>query len=127
MTRVLVVDDERDGADGLAMFFGALGYETATACSGIDALEVAEKFRPDVVILDVEMPLMDGFQTARALRGRSVVPGPYLLALTGMVGVDMAASTKACGFDFYMPKPADLPELMRLVQACCPRPDSTIA
>jgi len=114
MTKVLVVDDERDGADGLAMILESWGHRAATAYNGIEALAVAGRFEPEVVILDIDMPLMDGFQAARALRDRGTPERPFLVALTAWAGDDVVGCTKACGFDVYMAKPADL-ELLRAI------------
>ncbi len=115
MAKVLVVDDERDGADAVAMFFQSLGHETATAHNGLEALEISTRFKPDVVILDIEMPLMDGFQAARCLRERSNGVQPLLIAVTAIASADVATRAKNSGFDFYMAKPADLGKLRVLV------------
>ena len=116
MTKVLVVDDERDGADGMAMFLQSLGHETETASNGLEALAVSARFKPDVVILDIEMPLMDGFQAARCLRDRSNGAHQILVAVTAIACEDAGARTKASGFDFYMSKPADLAKVGTLVE-----------
>jgi CheY-like chemotaxis protein len=90
MAKVLVVDDERDGAEAVATFFHSLGHETATAHNGLEALEISIRFKPDVVILDVEMPLLDGFQAARCLRERSNSGQPLLVAVTAIASADVA-------------------------------------
>jgi CheY-like chemotaxis protein len=125
MTKVLVVDDERDGADALAMFFEALGHHTATAYNGSEAVEAWRIFQPDFVVLDIEMPLMDGFQVARLLRDHSDGTRPVLVALTGLAGNDVETRTKACGFDHYMAKPADFERLKELVERSHPEPRPT--
>ena len=120
MAKVLVVDDERDGAEGMAMFFRCLGHETATANNGLEALEVSARFKPDAVILDIEMPLMDGFQAARAMRDRATGAKPLLVAVTALAGDDVAARAKSCGFDFYLAKPVNLESLRALVEQARP-------
>ena len=122
MAKVLVVDDERDGAEAIAMFFRCCGHETATAYNGVEALEVSASFKPDAVILDIEMPLMDGFQAARAMRDRSTGSKPLLVAVTALAGNDVAERAKSCGFDFYLAKPANLESLRALVEQARPAP-----
>jgi CheY-like chemotaxis protein len=122
MAKVLVVDDERDGAEGMAMFFRCCGHETATAYNGVEALEVSASFKPDAVILDIEMPLMDGFQAARAMRDRSTGSKPLLVAVTALADNDVAERAKSCGFDFYLAKPANLESLRALVEQARPAP-----
>ena len=67
-TRILIVDDNRDGAQGLAMMLDLAGHEVRTATDGLEALDIAEEFRPQVVLLDISMPGIDGYETARRLR-----------------------------------------------------------
>jgi CheY-like chemotaxis protein len=115
MSKVLVVDDAHDGADSLALLFQALGHQTATAYDGAQALETSYGFLPDFIILDIEMPMMDGFDAAKALRTERPVAPPVLIALTALVGSDVEQHTLDSGFDFYMSKPADLRKLVAIV------------
>ena len=114
MTRVLVADDFRDSADSLTLVLSTLGYETSTAYDGLDAVISAKDFHPDVAILDIEMPVMDGFSAARLLRSMS---SSTLIALTSKAGTDIGAETSAAGFDFYLPKPVDLGQLLSLLRS----------
>lgn len=111
--RVLVVDDWQDGADSLAMLLGLAGYETATAYNGAQALEVAERFHPDTVILDINMPVMDGQQAARELRKTLDKQDVVLVALTAMDrGRD---GNPMDDFDLYLQKPCDTNLLLNLL------------
>ena len=115
MSKVLVVDDAHDGADSLALLFQALGHQTATAYDGAQAVEASHGFLPDFIILDIEMPLMNGFEAAKALRTRRPVAPPVLIALTALTGADVEQHTLDSGFDFYLSKPADLGRLVAIV------------
>jgi len=105
--RVLVVDDNRDAALSLAMLLRLLGNETRAAHDGIEALDIAASFRPDVVILDIGMPRLNGYETCRRLRerpgGRSVV----LVALTGWGADEDRERSRDAGFDAHLVKPVD--------------------
>ncbi|TFZ06037.1 response regulator [Ramlibacter henchirensis] len=103
--RVLVVDDNRDAADTLAEVLGLLGYDVATAYDGVEGLAQAEALRPDVAVLDLGMPRLDGFGTCRALRASEWGRGMALLALSGWgQTADVARATQA-GFDGHLVKP----------------------
>jgi CheY-like chemotaxis protein len=115
MSKVLVVDDAHDGADSLALLFQTLGHQAATAYDGAEALEKSHGFLPDFIILDIEMPRMNGFDAAKVLRTQRPVAPPVLIALTALIGSDVEQNTLESGFDFYMSKPADLPRLMAMV------------
>lgn len=115
MSKVLVVDDAHDGADSLALLFQALGHQTATAYDGAQAVEASHGFLPDFIILDIEMPLMNGFEAAKALRIERPVAPPVLIALTAMTGANVEQRTLDSGFDFYFSKPADLERLVAIV------------
>ncbi len=113
--RILIVDDNRDGAQGLALLLDLEGHDVRTAADGLEALEIAEKFRPNVVLLDIGMPGIDGYETARRLRatpwGQSVV----LCAQTGWGQEDDKRRARAAGFDRHLVKPVDPEELNRIL------------
>ena len=110
--RVLVVDDNEDAADTIADVLGELGYEVQVAHDGPKALASAERFDPDVVVLDLGLPVMDGFEVARRLRAAtSGKRKPRLVALSGY-GQDVdKANSRAAGFDVHLVKPVDVAEL----------------
>jgi len=109
--RVLVVDDDRDVADSLAMLLRCLGEEARVTYSGEEALNILAEFRPHLVLLDIGMPGMDGYETARRIRelpeGRSL----FLVALSGW-RADQARATEA-GFNWHFVKPVTLEALQQ--------------
>ena len=110
--RVLVVDDNEDAAITIADVLTELGYEVEVAHDGPKALDCAERFDPDVVVLDLGLPVMDGFEVARRLRtattGRKM---PRLVALSGYGQEVDKANSRAAGFDVHLVKPVDLGQL----------------
>jgi CheY-like chemotaxis protein len=113
--QVLVVDDNRDAADTLAMLLEAEGCECHTAYSGAEALALAERDHPDVVILDLFMPQMSGDEVARALRRRPHGREMTLIAHTAMSSYLHHQEIVEAGFDHHLVKPAALDELLALV------------
>ena len=110
--RILVVDDNMDGADALAIVLRMAGHETRLAHSGPETLALVDEFRPEVIFLDLGMPSMDGFETAREIRLRRHLDGTLLVAMTGY-GQDAARQrAREIGFDEYLVKPA-IPEMIR--------------
>jgi PAS domain S-box-containing protein len=107
--RVLVVDDNVDAADLLSDALEGLGYQTRTAYDGPSALEAAAAFDPDIALLDIGLPAMDGYELARRLRGRPPSAKPLcLIALTGYGRDSDRTQTRAAGFDHHMVKPIDI-------------------
>jgi CheY-like chemotaxis protein len=107
--RVLVVDDNRDAADTLAEALAALGHETRCAYDGLQAIEIAQRFDPEVVLLDLGLPVLDGYEVARRLREDGT--RGRLVALTGYgQDSDRRRSTEA-GFERHLVKPIRIDEL----------------
>jgi len=113
--RVLVADDNRDAALSLAMMLEMIGNETQTAFDGLEAVEVAGKFLPDVMLLDIGMPKLSGHEAAARIRqqpwGRNIV----LVALTGWGQDDDKRKSQDAGFDFHLVKPVDPEEIEKLL------------
>ncbi|MCR5885879.1 response regulator [Rhizobacter sp. J219] len=105
--RVLVVDDNRDAAQSVASFLELSGHEVRTAADGGEALVAAELFAPDVVVLDIGLPVLDGYEVARRLRQTSIGKAALLLALTGYGQREDRQNAEAAGFDHHFVKPAD--------------------
>ncbi len=114
--RVLVVDDNSDAADTLAQLLDLLGHRTQVAHSGAEALEAMQDFRPQVVLLDLGMPEMDGYQVAEAIRNNRRFDQPLLAALTGWGGEQDREQTRAAGFDLHLTKPVDLAVIEKLLK-----------
>jgi CheY-like chemotaxis protein len=112
--RFLVVDDNRDSAESLALLLKVKGYEVQTAYDGVAALERARVIQPDVVLLDIGLPRMDGYEVARRLRqegGRQAV----LVALTGYGTNEDLQRSREAGFDHHLIKPVELDALDELL------------
>lgn len=119
--RVLVVDDNVDSAESLALVLRAAGHDVRVAYNGRAALEAADKLRPEVVFLDIGLPLLDGYQVARVLRRRPGMRHALLLALTGYGQEDDRRRAREAGFDHYIVKPVD-PEVLQQFLDQPPRP-----
>jgi two-component system, sensor histidine kinase len=113
--RILIVDDSRDGGESLAMLLRVLGAEVALAHSGRKALECVEDFKPDVVLLDIGMPGMDGYEVARRIRANPASRHISLIALTGWGQDEDRKRSVAAGFNHHLVKPADLEQLRQLL------------
>jgi PAS domain S-box-containing protein len=119
--RVLVVDDNNDAANMLAETLQDLGCQTETAFDGPSALEAAKGFRPRVVLLDIGLPLMDGYEVARRLRQEAELAPLKLVAITGYgEGSDRQKSREA-GFDEHVVKPVDIDKLPGLLGLQAPK------
>jgi len=105
--RVLVVDDNRDAADSLAMVLGKAGHQTFTAYTGERALQIGEREHPDVIVLDIGMPDMTGYEAAQRIRRTRWGNDILLLAITGWGQKEDIERALKAGFDFHMTKPAD--------------------
>jgi CheY-like chemotaxis protein len=106
---ILIVDDNRDGADALAMLAEFLGHDVQTAYDGENALRIAASSWPDIAVLDLSMPGMDGLHVARQLRTLAAGRKLTLLALTGWSrDIEKANATQAAGFDAYLTKPVQV-------------------
>jgi len=106
LERILIVDDNRDAADSLAMYLEIEGHETRVVYSAEEGLQAVARFQPQVVLLDIGLPRMDGYEVARRIRvmGRPV----HLIALTGYGQEEDRQRTAAAGFDVHLTKPVDL-------------------
>lgn len=114
LLRILVVDDNTQAADAMAMLLETMGHATQVVYSGPDVLEVASEFMPDLVFLDIGLPLMDGYQVARKLRAH-FGGGLKLIALTGYVQRLDDPQSNAALFDHYLLKPISLDEMRSLL------------
>ena len=111
--RIFIVDDNVDAAMSLAMLLKFQGHETETAYGGRDALERVEAFRPDVALLDIGLPEMNGYVLAKRLRALPTLKGLRLVALTGYGQAEDRLQARAAGFDDHLVKPVDVAALER--------------
>jgi CheY-like chemotaxis protein len=114
--RVLVVDDNRDAADATSVLLELSGHEVKTVGDGPEALASAPIYAPDVVLLDIGLPGMDGYEVAVRLRAMPEMRSACLIALTGYGQPADRARAREAGFDHHLTKPADPDELLQLVQ-----------
>ncbi len=113
--RILVADDNYDAAQSLALMLGIEGHDVRTASDGVEALRVAEEFRPQLVLLDIGMPRLDGYETARRLRERPWAGALLLFALTGWGQEEDRERARKAGFDRHLVKPVDPEALSQLL------------
>ena len=118
--RVLIVDDSHDGAQSLAMLLEFAGHETYKAHDGAEAIRAAERLRPDVVLLDIGLPILNGYQACRRIRAQAWGRHMLLIALTGWGQDEDRERSREAGFDRHMVKPVDHDELLTLL-ASAPR------
>jgi CheY-like chemotaxis protein len=114
-TRILVVDDLPASADTLMMLLQMEGFDVKTANEGMAALEIAKEFQPDVVLLDIGLPGMNGFEVANRLRAQPQSRDAMLIALTGYGEAESRSRAVQAGFDFHLVKPADVNQLLALL------------
>jgi len=112
--RVLVVDDDIDTVESTALLFRMQGHETTTACNGTDAIEQVKVLCPQLILLDIAMPIMDGYQVARELRNISCANDSTIVALTGYARPADRRRCAEAGFDLHLPKPLDFEVLEQL-------------
>ncbi len=113
--RILVADDNRPSAMTLSWAMEALGHEVHTCYNGHEAVEEARTFHPDVVLLDIEMPVMNGLEACRAMRAQPGMGTTLVIAQTAWSDTEAKEKSTAAGFNFHMVKPVDLDEVERLV------------
>jgi CheY-like chemotaxis protein len=113
-TRVLVVDDNRDSADTMAALLRAKGHEVRVAYDGVEGAGAATAFKPDVLLLDIGLPKLNGLDLAREIRGK-LGHDVLLIAITGMGQDEDRRRSMEAGFDHHFTKPVDLAELDRLL------------
>jgi PAS domain S-box-containing protein len=122
--RILVVEDSPDIAETMAMLLGHAGHEVEIANDGPTGLIIAEKSQPDLILLDIGLPDMDGYEVARRLRKNPRTSSAVLAALTGYGQPSDRERTSAAGFDAHFVKPVDFEELQRFVSRT-PKPSYT--
>jgi CheY-like chemotaxis protein len=112
----LVVDDNRDSAESMAMMLRLIGNDVATAHDGVAAVEAAAQFLPHVILMDVGMPRLNGYDATRQIRAQQGYPGATIIALTGWGQAGDRALSKAAGCDGHLVKPASLADVQMLLE-----------
>ena len=113
--RMLVVDDNRDSVDSLATLLRLMGNDVHMAFDGVEAVHAAHTYKPDVMLLDVGLPLRNGYEVARLIRGEAWGRNMVLIALTGWGQEQVRKQSREAGFDHHLVKPVDPKALMALV------------
>jgi CheY-like chemotaxis protein len=111
--RVLIVDDNQDAAHSLALILELSGHKTASVYTAVDALQRAAAFRPDVVLLDIGLPGMDGYEVAQKMRELPGLRDIRLVAVTGYGRSDDRMRARDAGFDDHLTKPVEYAVLER--------------
>jgi len=120
--RILIVDDNTDSANSMAILQSRRGHVTRTASSGLEALRLAAEFLPEVVLLDIGLPGMDGFEVARRLRAMPALKSAVLIAMTGYASPEDRVTATQAGFDAHLVKPVDLEFLREWLRTMNPNP-----
>ena len=118
--RVLVVDDNEDGAESLALMLRFAGHETETAHDGLQAIAVAERFRPDAMLLDIGLPRLNGYEVCRRIRQQPWGAGLLMIAVTGWGQEEDRQRSREAGFDTHVVKPVDASVIMRMLASGVP-------
>ena len=117
--RVLVVDDNADAADSLAMLLQVRGDEVRVAYDGEEALFAEQEFKPDILLLDIGMPKLSGYDVARRVR-EARGPGVLLVAITGWGQEEDRQRARDAGFDHHFTKPVDYAALLAVIDEAKP-------
>jgi len=114
--RILVVDDNRDSAETLSMLLELMGNELSVAYDGEQALAMANDIKPDVILLDIGLPKLNGYEVARQIRNEPWGGNPILIAITGWGQTEDKDLSRESGFDHHLVKPVDHDHLLKLIQ-----------
>lgn len=115
--RILIVDDNADALEAMAILLTLRGHITERAADGLEAVEKVAAFNPDVVLLDIGLPKLDGYEVARRIRELSGGNSPRLIALTGWGGDDDRRRSEEAGFDAHLVKPVDEASLLKTLES----------
>ena len=121
--RILIVDDNRDSVTTLSMLLGRLGHQTFTAFDGEQAIAAARKFKPEVILLDIGLPKLNGYEVCRWIRTQSENEKVVIIAQTGWGQEETRIKTSDAGFDHHMVKPLD-PNVLRRILAKLTTPET---
>lgn len=113
--KILIVDDNRDAASSLAMLLELSGNKTESAFDGLSAIETAARFQPDVILLDIGLPGINGYEVARRMRAEPWGKKLKLVAVTGWGQAEDRERSREAGFDAHLVKPIDHAALMKLL------------
>ena len=115
--RILIIEDSQDTAETTKLLLKLSGHDVQTAATGVEGLAAAREFCPHVVLCDIAMPGMSGYDVARALRQEPSLGTIYLIAVTGYGRVEDQQQALAAGFDLHLTKPVDIDVLRRVLES----------
>lgn len=113
--KVLIIDDNKDLTEIMCDLIGLLGHKTIYSLDGKDGISKAKEHRPDVIICDIGLPVMDGYAVAQQLRKDDELKETFLIALSGYAGPEDRKRSKEAGFDRHLAKPADISAIERVI------------
>jgi signal transduction histidine kinase len=115
---VLLIEDNEDGREMMAMMLSCYGYEVRNAADGLRGLELATSYRPDIALVDIGLPGIDGYEVARRMRANPETHHIKLIALTGYGLAEDQRRVLEAGFDLHLVKPVDIDNLMKAIASC---------
>jgi DNA-binding response OmpR family regulator len=115
VTRLLIADDDPDLLAAYVLFFCVCGFDIRTARNGVDALAEYGAWHPAAVLLDIEMPRLDGRPVAREVRRVRAIPAPLLVAVTGLTALSERTESLRSGFDHHFVKPVLMPLILAAI------------
>jgi two-component system, cell cycle response regulator DivK len=122
--RILLVEDDAVNRDVLARYLTLVGYDVAIAVNGIQAVDLAQAQRPNIILMDMRMPVMDGWQATRKLKATASTSAIPIIALTAYAMNEERQKCFDAGCDAYESKPVDMPHLLATIQALAhPKPN----
>lgn len=113
--RILLIEDNKDYSEMLAAILGISGYEVRSAGDGAKGLKTAKEYCPNVIICDIGLPGIDGYEVVRRIRKDKRLKNVFMIALTGYAARSDITAAKDAGFDLHMAKPADIAVLKRIL------------
>ncbi len=114
--RILVADDNSDAASSLGMLLEMMGHEVCIVHNGVEAVAKASTFGPDIILLDLGMPQLNGYEACSRIRAQPSNKGTLIVALTGWTQDDKKQRSQQAGFDLHLIKPVELPALEKLLR-----------
>ena len=118
--RVLVADDNTDAATSLSLLLDLMGHTTRVVHDGIEAVQAAAEFQPDVILLDIGMPRLNGFDACSRIRAQPENKDVVIVALSGWTQDEKRQQSQQAGFDFYLIKPVEPEALEKLLRGPAP-------
>ncbi|MEA5093401.1 MAG: response regulator [Sedimentibacter saalensis] len=124
--KLLIIDDNKDLTEIMCDLIGFLGHKTICSQDGKDGIAMAKEHHPDVIICDIGLPVMDGYEVAQQLRKDDEIKETFLIALSGYAGVEDRKRSREAGFDRHLAKPADISAIERVIAEAAMRIKQTV-